>query len=63
MNLWFFFIDIETTGEDFARVEGFDQGGFVDDGAAGGVDDYDTVFHHLELWGGDHVMGGFLGVQ
>ena len=62
MDLRFFFIDVKTTGEDFAGVESFDKSGFVDDGAAGGVDDYDAVFHGGELGGGDHVVGGFLGI-
>lgn len=45
MDLWFFFVDIETAGRDFAGVEGGDEGGFVNDGATGRVDDDDAVFH------------------
>ena len=63
MDLRFFFVDVETAGEDFAGVEGLDEGGFVDDGAAGGIDEDDAVFHEGELGGRDHVVGGFLGVR
>lgn len=61
MDLGFFFIDVEAGGPDLTVLEGFDEGGFVHYGAAGGVYYYNTGFHHGEFFGGDYVAGVFLG--
>lgn len=60
MNLWFFFEDVEAGREDFAAVEGLDEGCFVHDSSSGRVDDYDAVFHFAEFGGADYVAGVFL---
>ena len=57
VNLRLLLVDIEAAREHFSLVEGFHERSFVDDGAAGGVDDDDGGFHDGELGGGDHVVG------
>ena len=52
-----FFEDIESGGPDGAVGEGCVQGGFVDDGAAAGVDEDGGGFHQRQLRGADHVPG------
>lgn len=60
VDLGLFFVDVETDAGDLAGFEGGDEGGFVHDGASGGVDDDDAGFHDGELGGGDCVSSGGL---
>nr|POF22157.1 hypothetical protein CFP56_36242 [Quercus suber] len=50
--------DVEAGAEDAAGRERGDERGFVDDGAAGRVDEHDAGFHARELGGGQDVAGG-----
>lgn len=61
MNLRFFLVDVQAHRGDGAVFEGGDEGRFVDDGPAGGVDDDDARFHEGELGGGEEVVGVRLG--
>lgn len=61
MDLRFLLVDVQAHRGDGAVVEGGDEGGFVDDGPAGGVDDDDARFHEGELGGREEVVGVRLG--
>jgi hypothetical protein len=50
-------VDVEANAADNALVQGVDEGGFIHDGAAGRVDDYDALLHDLELRRRDGVAG------
>lgn len=52
--------DVQTGREDLAAVEGLDQGGLVDDGAPGRVDDDHAVLHLGEFGAADDVARVFL---
>ena len=45
MHFRLFFIDVQTTRIDFAGIERFHESSFVDDGAAGRVDNHYALFH------------------
>lgn len=57
VNYWFFFEDVEACAPDSFFAEGVDQGCFLDDGAAGGVDEDGVGFHQAEFAGADHAAG------
>ena len=40
-----------------ATSAGIDEGGYVDDGTARGVDKVRALFHDVEFGAGDHVFG------
>lgn len=50
-------VDVETDSADLAALEGVGQGGLVDDGASGRVDDDDAVLHPRDLARPDQVPG------
>ncbi len=50
--------DVEASSGDAAFVEGFGEGGFIDEGAAAGVDDHGLAFHEAEGALADEVLGG-----
>jgi len=52
--------DVEADAGDCVGGEGGDEGGFVDDGAAGCVDEGGGGFHERELRGGEEVVGRVL---
>jgi len=52
--------DVEADAGDGVGGEGGDEGGFVDDGAAGCVDEGGGGFHERELRGGEEVVGRVL---
>ena len=58
VDVGFVFVDVEAGCEDRAGLEGVGEGGFVDDGTAGGVDDAGGGLHGGEVGGGERV-GGF----
>lgn len=53
-------VDVEPHGGDVAPGQEGSQGGFVDDGAAGRVDENNARLGLGELRGGDYVLGGGL---
>jgi hypothetical protein len=53
----FFFEDIEGGTGDAAGLEGLDEGLFLHDGAAGGVDEHGSGFHAGELGGAEQAAG------
>lgn len=57
MDFRFLFIYVQAAGEDLSGSESLNEGIFVHDGAAGGVDDNDAGFHEVELGVGDYVVG------
>lgn len=57
VDFGFLFKDVETCREDLFALDGLDEGGFVDDGSSGCVDNDNAVFHHVELCSGDDVFG------
>jgi hypothetical protein len=68
---WFDGEDIESCGADFSGLESADEGGFIDERSAGGVNDHDAGFHagdaviidHVSSFGGDgEVQGDEIGL-
>lgn len=57
MHLGLVLEDVEADAGEFVGGEGGDEGGFVDDGAAGGVDEGGGGFHEGELGGREEVVG------
>ena len=54
-------VDVQADGGNGPVVEGGHEGGFVHDGATGGVDNDDARLHETELGGRDDVAGVGLG--
>lgn len=56
MDRWLLLVDVQPRGRDRPAVERGHEGGFVDDGAARGVDDGGGGLHLGELGGGEEVV-------